>query len=206
MSDRSSSKVLLGAAIAIGTAVLAGLFVYPVLVGLPHDFGLYRCRAEVWAAIGQWVTAGIAVAAAVFALNQVQEARRTRERQTQPNVVAFADLNSEHPGWLDLVVKNFGQTSAYCVRFHFEPWPTVIPWTDPRTGDAVTRLRVPDEIPVLAPGQAWRTLWDEGEARASAEFARETFEQARGYIHPLLRGLTSGGCGHALRGARGVRG
>lgn len=184
MSNRSRPEGLWGVAIIVwGVAVLLGVFVFPILLGWPVGIGLYRYRAEVWLSIAQWVTVGIAAAAAIFALNQVQEARRTRERQTQPNVVAFADLNAEDWGWLDVIIKNFGQTAAYNVRLHFEPWPTVVPWVNPRTGDTVTRLPVP-VIPVLAPGQEWRSLWDNGEARQRAEFDRESFEQARGYIHP----------------------
>ena len=184
MSNRSRFEGLLGVAVIVwGVAVLLGVLVFPILLGWPVGFGLYWYRAEAWASIAQWVTAGIAAAAAVFALNQVLEARRTRERQTQPNVVAFADLNPQDWGWLDVIVKNFGQTAAYRVRLRFDPWPTVVPWVDPRTGERVTRLPVP-EIPVLAPGQEWRTLWDQGEARARAEFDRESFEQARGFIHP----------------------
>jgi hypothetical protein len=158
--------------------------VFPILLGWPVGFGLLWYRAEVWASIAQWVTVGIAAAAAVFALNQVQEARRTRQRQTQPNVVVFADLNPADPNWLDVIVKNFGQTAAYHVRLHFDPWPTVMPWIHPLTGDRVTRLLIPRDIAVLAPGQGWRTLWDEGEARMSAEFDRDTVRQARGLIHP----------------------
>ena len=184
MSNRRF-EVLLGVAIIVfGSAVLVGVFVFPILLGWPVGFGLLWYRAEVWAAIAQWVTAGIALAAAVFALNQVQEARRTRERQAQPNVVAFADLNPVDEGWLDVIVKNFGQTSAYNVRVHFDPWPTVMPFVHPLSGDTVTRLWVPRDMPVLAPGQEWRTAWDSGEARARADFDRETFEQARGLIHP----------------------
>jgi hypothetical protein len=173
MPNRGRFEVLLGVAVIVwGIAVLLGVFVFPILLGWPVGFGLYRYRAEVWASIAQWVTVGIAAAATVFALNQVQEARRTRERQTQPNVVAFADLNPQDWRWLDVIVKNFGQTAAYNVRLHFDPWPTVMPWPHPQTGKTVTRLLVP-EIPVLAPGQEWRTLWDRGENRADAEFARE---------------------------------
>ena len=97
--------------------------------------------------------------------------------------MAFADLNPEDWRWLDVMVKNFGQTAAYNVRLYFEPWPTVMPWVHPRTGERVTRLLVP-EIPVLAPGQELRTLWDRGEARAEAELDREAVRQAGGLIHP----------------------
>lgn len=185
MPNRDRNADLLAvAAIVGGIAVLVGVFVFPILLGWPVGFGLLWYRAEVWAAVAQWVTVGIALAAAIFALNLVQEARRTRERQTQPNVVAFADLHPVESDWLDVIVKNFGQTAAYHVRLHFDSSPTVIPSIDARTGDRVTQLRIPDEIPVLAPGQEWRTAWIEGERWARAESDREAVQQAQGLIHP----------------------
>ncbi|MGB9308535.1 MAG: hypothetical protein ACLPXZ_08690 [Mycobacterium sp.] len=65
------------AIVVVSTAVLVGIFVFPILFGWPVGFGLYRYRAEAWASIAQWLTVGVAIAAAVFALNQVLEARRT---------------------------------------------------------------------------------------------------------------------------------
>lgn len=180
MSNRDWSTFrLVLAAIAMISAVL--IILLPSRFGHPLGFGLFWHRADVWSAIAYWVTAGIALAAAIFAFKQVQEARRTRERQTQPNVVAFADINPEDWHWLDVIVKNFGQTSAYSVHLDFDPWPTVMPWEHPLTGDRVTRLLLP-EIPVLAPGQEWRTSWDTGEERAKAERDREVVEQAKGLI------------------------
>jgi hypothetical protein len=199
MSNRDRLEGLRGVAIIVcGTAVLLGVFVFPILLGWPVGFGLYRYRAEVWAAIAQWVTVGIAAAAAVFALNQVQEARRTRERATQPNVVVFADLNPVDVAWLDVIIKNFGQTAAYQVRLHFDPWPTVMPWTHPQTGERVTRLLVPD-IPVLAPGQEWRR---QSGCRIRA---RGSFKSGRGNKRRLPSD-DSRGSAFALRWARVLRG
>jgi hypothetical protein len=48
MSNRDRSDVLLGVAIiVVSTAVLAGVLVFPILLGWPVGFGLYRYRAEV---------------------------------------------------------------------------------------------------------------------------------------------------------------
>jgi len=173
-----NADLLAVAAIVGGTAVIVGVLVFPILLGWPVGFGLLWYRAEVWAAIAQWLTVGIALAAAIFALNQVQEARRTRERQVQPNVAVFADLNPDDWHWLDVIVKNFGQTSAYHLRLHFDPWPTVRPWRHPVTGNMVTRLLIPGEIPVLAPGQEWRTAWEDGPQRAEAERDREAVRRS----------------------------
>jgi hypothetical protein len=116
-------------------------------------------RAEAWAALGTWATVGVAAAAAGFALWQVWELRSTRERQVQPNVVAFIRPNAKVYQFLDLVVANYGLTPAYHVKLDFPPL-TVSPYQNAVTGEQVTQLHIPDEIAVLAPGQEWQTMWD----------------------------------------------
>jgi hypothetical protein len=176
MGKRLEIRDLWSAVVLVwATALTVGLLAMPVFFGW---------TAEGWASLAQWLTAAIALAAAIFALRQVQEARRTRERQTQPNVVLFADVNSTDWHWVDVIIKNFGQTAAYNIRLEFDLWPTVMPWEHPLTGEIVTKLRIPRDIPVLAPSQEWRTLWDAGEARLRAKRDREVFEEARGLIHP----------------------
>ena len=61
-------------------------------------------RADAWSALGTCVGALVAVAAASFAAWQVWELRSTRERQTQPNVVAFTNPNAKVYQFLDLSV------------------------------------------------------------------------------------------------------
>jgi hypothetical protein len=116
-------------------------------------------HADAAAAWAQWVTAGIAGIAGWFARGQVLEARRTRERVTAPDVVAYIDHNPKNWQWFDLVVKNFGQTPAYNVRVKLPPLP-IPPYTDPDTGENIAHLYIPDTIAVLAPGQESRTLWN----------------------------------------------
>ena len=60
---------------------------------------------------------------------------------------------------IDLVVANYGLTPAYHVKLNFPPL-TVSPYHHGVTGELVTKLHLPDEIAVLAPGQEWRTMWD----------------------------------------------
>jgi hypothetical protein len=112
-----------------------------------------------WSALGTWATAAVAAIAAFFALRQVREVRITRERQAQPNVVAFIRPNAKVYQFLDLVIANYGLTPAYHVKFDFPPL-TVSPHQHGVTGEKVTALHLPDEIAVLAPGQEWRTMWD----------------------------------------------
>jgi hypothetical protein len=114
---------------------------------------------EGWSALGTWTIAGIAAVVAFFVLREVREGRVTREKQAQPNVVAYAALNPEVSQYLDFVVTNYGQTPAYHVKLKF-PVLTVTPYENLVTGEHTTELYIPDEIAVLAPGQEWRTLWD----------------------------------------------
>ncbi|MGV0717170.1 hypothetical protein ABQE93_17380 [Mycolicibacterium sp. XJ662] len=122
-------------------------------------------NAETWAAWAQWATALIAFSAAIFADQQVKEARATRERVAQPDVVVYVDHHAVRH-YLDLVIKNFGQTSAYNVRLKLPPLQ-VAPYTNQITGEEVTHLWVPKTIAVLAPGQEWRTVWDSAVRRES---------------------------------------
>lgn len=66
---------------------------------------------------------------------------------------------------MDLVIKNFGQTTAYNVRVKVPPLQ-MVPYRDPDTGEQVTCVPVPESIAVLAPGQEWRTVWDSAVRRA----------------------------------------
>jgi hypothetical protein len=63
---------------------------------------------------------------------------------------------------IELVVKNFGRTPAYGIRFEFANPPTVGKYEsayDDRYVD-ITPLNLPAEIPYLAPTQEWRIVWD----------------------------------------------
>ncbi|WP_240563161.1 hypothetical protein [Mycobacterium sp. IS-1264] len=124
-------------------------------------------HADAWAAIAQWATAGIAFGAAVFARGQVREARKTRERVAQPDVVVYVDRH-EVRRYMDLVIKNFGQTTAYNIRLKLPPLQ-VAPYRNIHTGQEVKHLYVPQSIAVLAPGQEWRTVWDSAARRRKYE-------------------------------------
>ncbi|MFD8104640.1 hypothetical protein ACFV24_34390 [Nocardia fluminea] len=90
--------------------------------------------------------------------HEAREAQKTREEQSQPNVVIFIEPNSAVSYALELVVKNFGATPAYDVRLKFDPEPQVSPHS---IGDTeIAELWYPELIPILAPMQEWRTLWD----------------------------------------------
>ena len=113
----------------------------------------FATHADAWAALSLWITAAIAGGALLFASRQVNEARATRKAVAQPNVVVYVDLNPGDWQYLDLVVKNFGQTPAYGIRFVGLPDLDVVPWENLLTGDHETALHVPETIVVLAAGQ-----------------------------------------------------
>lgn len=117
--------------------------------------------ADFWtavAAISQAATVAVAGWALIYARGQVKEARETRERVAQPEVVVFIDHHQVR-GYVDLVVKNFGQTTAYNVKISLPPLE-VAPYNNLHDGNRVTHAYMPDRIAVLAPGQEWRSLWD----------------------------------------------
>jgi hypothetical protein len=123
-----------------------------------------------------WIGAGaailtliVALVALRFAKNQIAEAQTARaltaeldEARTQPYVVMFTRPSKATEVIVDIVIRNFGQTAAYNVTVDLAPWPE-------RTGrssqEGAERIRFPENIPVLAPGQEWRTMWDSGLAR-----------------------------------------
>lgn len=77
----------------------------------------------------------------------------------QPNVVVFIDHNPN--GWqhTDLVIKNFGQTTAYNIRITIPPYP-VVPYRKASEQVVIGFLQFPTHIGILAPGQEWRTVID----------------------------------------------
>jgi hypothetical protein len=147
--------------------------VFPVasLLGLPADD---------WSAIAAWLTAAVAIAAAVAALRQVAEARRLRAEQAQPYVVAYLE-ESGVSRFIDLVIRNLGSTAATDVQISMEPEPE----RALARGDGNFSPLLPKAFPVLVPGQEWRTLFDTTMARAESDLpkrydARVRFKDARG--------------------------
>lgn len=127
------------------------------------------------AAVSQAATVGVAGWALIYARGQVREARETRERVAQPDVVVYIDHHQVRH-YLDLVIKNFGQTTAYNVRLTLPPLQ-VAPFTNQITGEEVTSLWLPETIAVLAPGQEWRTVWDSAVRRE--DYRRKHGEELR---------------------------
>jgi len=118
--------------------------------------------AEIWSAVGTWITLLVGGIALCFAKGQLDEASKAREQnkmlereKSQPYVVAYLEENGASPHILDLVVKNFGQTAGRNIRLSFSP--TLNRTKNGRGEEPVT---LPEAISFLAPGQEWRTIFD----------------------------------------------
>jgi hypothetical protein len=120
------------------------------------DFAAWT--ADDWSALGTNMTALIAVAAGVVAWRQLREARRLRREQAQAYVVCFAERTPGHDQAVDIVIRNFGTTAAREVTVAVTP-PLM---RSGHAGRPPEPVELPAELPVLVPGQEWRTWWDLG--------------------------------------------
>jgi hypothetical protein len=118
--------------------------------------------AGAWTALAAWLAVMVAIAALVYAWRQSRRARQQTEELLQPNVAMFMEPAANDWHLVELVVKNFGRTPAYGIRFEFANPPTVgkyeSQYDDHYVDIAV--LNLPAEIPYLAPSQEWRIVWD----------------------------------------------
>ncbi|MGO4470389.1 hypothetical protein AB4Y95_00430 [Arthrobacter sp. M-10] len=131
--------------------------------------------AEQWTLWLSAATLLIAVIATVGGLYQLHEAKTSRlqtlriEREkAQPYVVASMTESAAGPEAIDLVVRNYGQTAAKKVRIVFEPKLT--------RAHMNADVFLPDEIPLLAPGQEWRTLFDFSQLRVTNDALPSRYE------------------------------
>ncbi|ORB15715.1 hypothetical protein BST36_26990 [Mycolicibacterium moriokaense] len=115
-----------------------------------------------WTALAAWVAVMVLVAALVYAWRAYQRARAQAEELMQPNVAMYMEPAANDWHLVELVVRNFGQTPAYGIRFEWAHPPTVGKYEnlyEDRYYDIVP-LNLPAEIPYLAPSQEWRIVWD----------------------------------------------
>lgn len=123
--------------------------------------------AETWIAVGTCATTAIAFLAGLAAVLQVREMAKTREAEARPYPAVFMEPHSDNPQLVDLVVKNFGRTSAHDIKVQFDP-PLERSENDGATGPVETF----DVLPVLVPSQEWRTLWDVGMMRMKVDLPK----------------------------------
>ena len=126
------------------------------------DGDLFGLSAGMWTAIAAWLAVAVGIIALIYAWRQYRRARRHTEEMMQPNVAMYMEPAANDWHLVELVVKNFGRTPAYGIRFDFANPPTVAKYEnvyDDRYVDIVP-LNLPAEIPYLAPSQEWRIVWD----------------------------------------------
>jgi len=145
----------------------AGLFVGGATIGAVATLAvsaiLRSWPAESWTALAAWVTAAIAFVAGCVALIQLREARRLRLEQAQPYVAVFMESSgSVDERFIDLVIRNFRKTAALNVQVDIDPVPQRV------GGGGIEDVWMPADVPVLVPGQEWRTLWDFAPRRVGA--------------------------------------
>ncbi|MFI4977725.1 MAG: hypothetical protein ACHQC8_03470 [Solirubrobacterales bacterium] len=137
--------------------------------------------ASGWTALAGVGALALALGAALVAGWQLKEARTLRIERAQPYVAIFAEPSAAASWVFDLVIKNFGRTPATDVRVKIEPRLTRA-GSNNGVGEVV---ELPDVIPILVPGQEWRTLWDTQIARKdsalpSSHSASVRFSDAHG--------------------------
>jgi hypothetical protein len=120
-----------------------------------------------WLAIAAWAAVALGIVALFYANRQLKKNRQLTTEQIRPQVAMYMEPHAADWHVIELVVRNFGQTAAHDVRFEFVNPPTVAAYED-RGYDGppeVAELDLPSELPLLAPGQEWRTVWDSAISR-----------------------------------------
>lgn len=129
--------------------------------------GVNNVESSTWIAWAAWAAIALAVVTLVFTNHQISRNRRLAAEQARPHVGMLMEPHAADWHVIELVVKNFGRTAAYDIRFSFTNPPTVAEYENSTDGYAdVTELQLPTELPVLAPGQEWRLVWDSALDRA----------------------------------------
>jgi hypothetical protein len=130
-------------------------------------YDIAHAGPETWLAFAAWLAIGITVLALLYLNRQLQRNRRAAAEQTRPHVAMYMEPHAADWHVIELVVRNFGKTAAYDIRFAFAQPPTVARYETASDGYAdVVALQLPEELTVLAPNQEWRTVWDSAIDRA----------------------------------------
>ena len=123
--------------------------------------GVTEVGSSTWLAWAAWAVLALGVVALVFANTQIKRNRRLAAEQTRPHVGMLMEPHAADWHVIELVVRNFGKTPAYDISFTFPHPPTVAEYENATDGYAdVVELQLPRQLPTLAPGQEWRTVWD----------------------------------------------
>lgn len=129
--------------------------------------GVTNVGSSTWLAWAAWAAIALGVVALVFTNRQINRNRRLAAQETRPHVAMLMEPHAADWHVIELVVRNFGRSAAYDIRFSFPNPPTVAEYENAADGYAdVVELQLPRELPVLAPGQEWRMVWDSALDRA----------------------------------------
>jgi hypothetical protein len=129
--------------------------------------GVTDVESSTWLVWAAWGALALGVIALVFTHRQLQRNRALVAESTRPHVAMLMEPHVADWHVIELVVRNFGQTAAYDIRFNFPNPPTVAEYENASDGYAdVVELQLPKELPTLAPGQEWRMVWDSALDRA----------------------------------------
>lgn len=117
-------------------------------------------------AIGTDGTGLIAIGAAIPAYRAVKESRRLREDQARPFVVVSLEPSGVTRKFLDLVVRNHGNTVARDVKFSFDK---PLRSTNDEFGYPIAKVKfLQDGITIFAPRAEYRVMFDSIPARHQA--------------------------------------
>ena len=124
-----------------------------------HD--LSHAGSGTWLAVAVWAAVVLGIIALVYVSRQLKRNRELKVERMRPHVAMFMEPHAADWHVVELVVRNFGQTAAFDIEFTFLNPPTVAQYENAHDGMVdIAELRLPSELPVLAPGQEWRTVWD----------------------------------------------
>lgn len=135
-----------------------------------------------WLAIAAWTGLALALAALIFTARTLKRNRQLRSDEIRPHVSVFIEPHPTDWHVIELVVRNFGQTAAQDIRLEFATPLTVGRYEDgyPDRLPEIAELALPSELPLLAPGQEWRTVWDSAISRA--EFGEQIGSRFEGTV------------------------
>ncbi len=120
-----------------------------------------------WLAWAVWALLLLGATALIYANIQIRRNRQLQTEKARPHVGMFMEPHAADWHVIELVVRNFGKTSAHDVTFTFPHPPTVAEYENATDGYAdVIELQLPKLLPTLAPSQEWRTVWDSALDRA----------------------------------------
>jgi hypothetical protein len=109
-------------------------------------------------AIATGATALVAVAAAIFALRQLSDARKVRIDEARPYIVVDFEDSPATPVIIDFVIKNLGRTAAYDVEMVWDPKP--VESLAGRDDEFANVRMFREPILMIAPGRELRIFFD----------------------------------------------